>query len=69
MVQYQNVSEAADYLRSSKSTLDKMRVTGDGPRYTKIGKRVVYDTADLDDFAKRNKRTSTSDTGAVPVAA
>ena len=58
---YMNVSEAAAYLRSSKSTLDKLRVTGGGPWYTKIGKRVIYDTADLDAYAESNKRCSTSD--------
>ena len=69
MAQYRNVSEAADYLRSSKSTLDKMRVTGDGPMYTKIGKRVVYDTADLDAFAERHKRASTAEIIEATVAA
>ena len=61
MTHYLNVPEAAVYLRSSKSSLDKFRVTGVGPRYTKIGKRVVYDIADLDAFAESNKRHSTSE--------
>ena len=34
--------EAAAYLGLGKSTLDKMRVTGIGPAFIKIGKRVVY---------------------------
>ncbi len=40
--------EAAEYLGLGKSTLDKLRVTGGGPAFIKIGKRVVYDPADLD---------------------
>jgi len=40
--------EAADFSGLSKSTLDKMRVFGGGPPYLKIGRRVVYDPADLD---------------------
>ena len=58
---YKDVNEAADYLRSSKSTLDKLRGTGNGPRFSKIGKRVIYDITDLDAYAERNKRASTSE--------
>ncbi len=54
--------QAADYLGISKSTLAKMRLRGDGPRYMKIGPRVVvYDRADLDDYATARRRRSTSD--------
>lgn len=42
------VREAADYVGLSKSTLDKLRCYGTGPRYFKLGRAVVYDTADLD---------------------
>jgi hypothetical protein len=43
-----NVREAADYIRLSKSFLDKARVSGEGPAYLLIGRRVVYDRDDLD---------------------
>lgn len=39
---------AADYLGLSKSLLDKMRCYGSGPAYTKLGRAVIYNTADLD---------------------
>jgi hypothetical protein len=52
--------EAAAYLNISKSWLDKRRVFGGGPPYTKFGRRVNYSIADLDDFAARNRRQNTS---------
>jgi len=36
-----SVQEAARYYNVSKGWLDKRRVTGDGPRYMKIGRRVL----------------------------
>jgi excisionase family DNA binding protein len=55
------VPEAADYLRLSKATLDQWRTAGKGPRYIKAGKRILYDTRDLDAWLDGNKRSSTSD--------
>lgn len=56
------VREAAARLGLSKSTLDKMRCDGRGPRYVKITSKLVgYDPADLDDYAESRKRQSTSD--------
>jgi predicted DNA-binding transcriptional regulator AlpA len=47
-----------------ESTLEKLRLTGDGPRYSKLGKRtVVYDEGDLDEYAAARRRRSTSDPG------
>jgi len=50
--------EAAKFLGLSASALEKMRVRGDGPPYTRVGKRVVvYDVAELDRwFAARKRR-------------
>ena len=53
-----NVREAAARLGLSKSTLDKMRCAGKGPRYVKsTDKAVRYDPADLDAWiaARRSK--------------
>ncbi len=52
---------AADYLGLSKSTLEKLRVTGGGPIFASLGRAVVYDVADLDAWVVANKRRSTSD--------
>ena len=53
--------EAADYCRVSASTLNRKRVTGEGPRYTKRGRRVIYDTTDLDVWMEEGKRRFTND--------
>ncbi len=56
--------EAAAFLSVSVSTLTKWRVYGKGPSYEKIGQRVVvYDPAELREFAARGMRRSTSDPG------
>lgn len=55
--------EAAHYVGLSPSTLEKMRVYGGGCRYTKLGRVVVYDVADLDSWVAQNSRTTTSDAG------
>ena len=51
---------AAFYVGTSVSTLEKLRLTGGGPRYIKLGKAVVYDPADLDAWLSANRRKSTS---------
>ena len=56
-------AEAAEFCGSSASTLEKLRLTGGGPVYSKIGRRVVYRVQDLDVWLAANRRRSTSDTG------
>jgi hypothetical protein len=46
------VAEAAQYLRVSKSFLDKARIYGGGPLHMRFGRAVVYSTEDLDDWAR-----------------
>ncbi|WP_455873068.1 helix-turn-helix transcriptional regulator [Rhizobium yanglingense] len=53
------VKEAAFHLGLSKSTLDKLRHFGGGPRYYKLGRAVIYDTADLDAWKAERARTET----------
>lgn len=55
-----SVSEAAAKLGISKSWLNKKRVTGGGPPYLKLGRRVVYDVSDLDGWALDRRRMNTS---------
>ncbi|WP_280139885.1 helix-turn-helix transcriptional regulator [Aerobium aerolatum] len=52
--------EAAQYLGISASTMNKLRVYGDGPAFVKLGRTVVYDPVDLNDWLRTNRRTSTS---------
>lgn len=51
--------QAAEYLGLSKSTLDKLRHFGGGPRYFKLGRAVIYDTNDLDAWRNDRVRKST----------
>jgi predicted DNA-binding transcriptional regulator AlpA len=52
--------EAAKYLGLSASTLAKLRMSGDGPTFAKLGRRVVvYRLADLDEWVTRSRRKST----------
>lgn len=44
--------DAAAYLGLSRRTLEKWRSAGKGPRYSCLGRSVVYAVADLDDFAR-----------------
>jgi predicted DNA-binding transcriptional regulator AlpA len=53
--------EAAAALRVSRSFLDKARMTGDGPPYTKIGTAVRYRDSDLAQYVKGRRRLSTSE--------
>ncbi|WP_114859739.1 helix-turn-helix transcriptional regulator [Azospirillum brasilense] len=55
--------EAARFLGLSGRTLEMHRVYGTGPRYRKIGGRVVYAVEDLKSWADQGLRTSTSDPG------
>jgi predicted DNA-binding transcriptional regulator AlpA len=54
-------SAAADYLGYAESTLEKKRLTGDGPPFIKLGRAIVYDTRDLDAWLAARRATSTSD--------
>ena len=54
--------EAAAHVGLSASTLNKMRVRGDGPTYVKSGPRiVVYRLEDLDRWLVERRRKSTSE--------
>ncbi|MBB4327836.1 helix-turn-helix transcriptional regulator [Rhizobium ruizarguesonis] len=52
--------DAANYTGLSASTLTKLRLTGGGPEYIKIGKSVVYDPSDLETWLTSKRRRSTS---------
>jgi predicted DNA-binding transcriptional regulator AlpA len=52
---------AAAYCGSSASTFAKLRLFGGGPIFVKIGRRVVYDPADLDRWLAEHRRSSTSE--------
>ena len=55
--------EAAAFLGLSARTLEKHRTYGTGPSYRKLGGRVVYSVDDLQAWAERGAKQSTSDPG------
>jgi Helix-turn-helix domain len=61
---YLPTETAAAYLGLSKSTLEKGRITGNGPPFRKLGRRVLYVIGDLDTWADNYCRHSTSEAAA-----
>jgi predicted DNA-binding transcriptional regulator AlpA len=57
-------AEAARVLGLSESTLAKLRLNGNGPIYCKLGRRVVYRTADLEQWLQSRTTRDTSDADA-----
>lgn len=55
---------AARYVGLSESTLAKLRLNGNGPTYCKLGRRVVYRPADLDEWLQSRTARDTSDADA-----
>ena len=56
-----STDDAAVYIGLGRQTLAKLRVYGGGPRFMKLGRRVVYDSRDLDSWMESRKRSSTSE--------
>ena len=54
-------SDAACYTGLSQVYLRKLRLTGDGPKYVKLGRCVRHKRAWLDEWAKDHERTSTTE--------
>jgi|YNPMSStandDraft_1061717.scaffolds.fasta_scaffold52421_3 excisionase family DNA binding protein len=48
------VREAAARLRISKPTLDRWRFEGRGPRYVRLGTRVLYPRTAIEEFLEAN---------------
>jgi hypothetical protein len=53
--------EAARLLSLSPRTLERLRLSGDGPRFCKLRRSVRYRLADLELWANQNSVASTSE--------
>lgn len=53
---------AASYVKLSAVTLERFRLTGDGPAFCKLGKAVRYRKSDLDAWLASRLVRSTSNT-------
>jgi excisionase family DNA binding protein len=60
-LKYFTPPEAANYLRSSVSTLAKLRVYGGGPEFTRIGRAIRYRRTDIDTYMADQLVRSTSE--------
>ena len=60
---YLRTPEAATFVGLSIRTLEKHRIYGTGPRYSKLGGRVVYRLEDLQAWVESGAKASTSDPG------
>lgn len=59
---YQRTKSAAEYLGVGQSTLERMRIEGNGPKFRRLGQRiVVYAIEDLDAWASQEVRNSTAE--------
>lgn len=58
---YRDTEPAAERIGLSGVTLERYRTRGGGPRYAKIGKRVVYRDDDVDEWVAGRLIRSTSE--------
>jgi predicted DNA-binding transcriptional regulator AlpA len=56
-----NQREVASTLRLSERTLERFRVTGLGPKFIKLGRRVLYRQSDLEEYIASRLCQSTSE--------
>lgn len=56
-----NPDQASEYLGIPKATLAKMRWAGNGCRFLKIGARIYYRVADLEEWLRDHERMATSE--------
>ena len=62
-VRWMRAPEAARILGLSLATLAKLRTVGGGPRFSKFGRAVVYESAELHRWGvSKRKQRSTRDT-------
>ncbi len=65
---YVETPKAAKITKYTQGTLNKLRVTGGGPPFIRLGGKkrgkVIYDTLDLHAWMQSRKRTSTSEIAA-----
>lgn len=62
-MELQTTEQVAQGLQMSPRTLEKMRTTGGGPRYAKLGRRTLYDVRDVMAWVEGQKRANTAGQG------
>ena len=56
-----STAEAADYLKVARQTLAVWRLTGKGPVFKKIGRKVAYEISALETYLANHTYRSTSE--------
>jgi hypothetical protein len=67
-IRHLNQIELAARLNISPRTLERWRWTGEGPRYMKVGGRVVYRLEDVEGYEASQLRNSTAEISSKPAA-
>lgn len=53
------IDDVAELLHVSRSLLAKWRMSGQGPRFMKAGRRILYDCAEVRRWLEAQERSST----------
>lgn len=61
MTELLTVAQASEVIGLSVSTLNKFRITGDGPSYYKVGRYCRYDRQEVEAWMRSRRFASTSD--------
>lgn len=56
-----STEEASHYLRVARQTMAVWRLTGHGPEFKKLGRKVVYERTALDAFVNSRTHHSTAE--------
>ena len=67
-IRHLNQIELAARLNISPRTLERWRWAGEGPRYMKVGGRVVYRLEDVEGYEASQLRNSTAEISSKPAA-
>ena len=67
-IRHVNQIELAARLNISPRTLERWRWTGEGPRFMKVGGRVVYRLEDVEGYEDSQLRNSTAEISSKPSA-
>ena len=55
-----DTTKAAEYLGVSEGYMRKMRAVGNGPKFVRLGRCVLYEQGDLENFVEGLNRFSSS---------
>ena len=67
-IRHLNQIELAARLNISPRTVERWRWTGEGPRFMKVGGRVVYRLEDVEGYEDSQLRNSTAEISSKPAA-